>query len=533
MGPLLLALPFPNQIQSSVKREMTGSLRSWPWGRVSSFFVLGLLTLVVSNLASSLIIAVAHSLVFLYEGEPPSPALQQFLKDVIAWTVDEAPLVNWLGVLACAALLRIRSRVSSWPNYFSFVGGAWLSVLPFTLQPELPEMHSFLPQFGRFCITLGFALTGVFLGARVHARAEGKAENAWKVREAANGEQLVLALSQVRSGPPLVVSLFSLADEEKPRLELEASTSKVFAQFSGHEVSEVLNWPRLMGEKAIILHPSPLLGAGLPSRLFCYLLAVEGSPRSLLIVAPSRRFLFFRGVHRFRDLAEGAQLSLGHQALLRGAEQSARDGERERVSYEIHDHLAQDLISALMQLEAGRAHLGKLEPAVGDSLSAVEATLRRALTQARDLAWKFHGESRAQQSLRLTLEKAVHEFEKSQNIETQFLAVGDESEQAPQRDAILVSGLREALNNIKKHAMARKVHVTLSHISGSIALDVCDNGRGMASSPLKALIGEGGFGLPALRRRVEGAGGRLFVEQAPLGGTALSIQFPASRQSLS
>ena len=73
-----------------------------------------------------------------------------------------------------------------------------------------------------------------------------------------------------------------------------------------------------------------------------------------------------------------------------------------------------------------------------------------------------------------------------------------------------------------KHARATRVGLTLSYMDDEVALDVRDDGRGFDGSAGSA----GGFGLAAMRQRIEGLSGTLQVESEPGGGTAISACVP-------
>ncbi|MGH3122693.1 MAG: ATP-binding protein, partial [Streptosporangiaceae bacterium] len=62
-----------------------------------------------------------------------------------------------------------------------------------------------------------------------------------------------------------------------------------------------------------------------------------------------------------------------------------------------------------------------------------------------------------------------------------------------------------------------------SYMDDEVALDVRDDGRGFEGSEGSAA----GFGLAAMRQRIEGLSGTLQVESEPGGGTAISACVPA------
>jgi len=100
----------------------------------------------------------------------------------------------------------------------------------------------------------------------------------------------------------------------------------------------------------------------------------------------------------------------------------------------------------------------------------------------------------------------------------------------------LLRAEQEGLANVARHAEATRVWVTLSYLEQEVALDVCDDGRGFdpvqlgdgaAGHEAGASRNGGGFGLVAMRQRIESLAGKLQVESEPGTGTAISACVPA------
>ena len=142
-------------------------------------------------------------------------------------------------------------------------------------------------------------------------------------------------------------------------------------------------------------------------------------------------------------------------------------------------------------------------------------------------------------------------------IAVQVTTTGTARPVSPDVEFALLRAAQEALANVGKHARATRVGLTLSYMDHEVALDVRDDGQGFdpggsrtsfpqrnAPASLTAGMtegsaagpgdtrggpghGAGGFGLAAMRQRIEGLSGTLQVESEPGGGTAISARLPA------
>jgi signal transduction histidine kinase len=100
---------------------------------------------------------------------------------------------------------------------------------------------------------------------------------------------------------------------------------------------------------------------------------------------------------------------------------------------------------------------------------------------------------------------------------------------SPEIEATLFRTAQEALANVRKHARASQVALTLSYMGNTVALDARDDGVGFDPSRTATEAGDrtsGGFGLKGMRERIEQAGGSLSVESAPGEGSTLAVELP-------
>ncbi|HXV43332.1 MAG TPA: ATP-binding protein, partial [Anaerolineae bacterium] len=91
--------------------------------------------------------------------------------------------------------------------------------------------------------------------------------------------------------------------------------------------------------------------------------------------------------------------------------------------------------------------------------------------------------------------------------------------------------VQEGLSNIRKHAQASAVQISLKHTSPrTLLISIADNGRGIATNfNLAALSANGHYGLLGISERIALLGGRLKLQNRPGGGLLLEVEIPHPR----
>ncbi|MFF3125187.1 sensor histidine kinase [Streptomyces sp. NPDC057908] len=205
--------------------------------------------------------------------------------------------------------------------------------------------------------------------------------------------------------------------------------------------------------------------------------------------------------------------------------------ERQRLSMEIHDTLAQGLSSQQMLLQAADR-----------TWDADPATARRHVRTATGIAERNLAEARrfvhdlapADLAEGGGLEAALHALAARETAQAQGrLTVrchveGEQHSALPDRvQSALLRIAQGALANVKEHAHATEAALTLTHLDDRIVLDIADNGQGFAPAERTGPSGGvRGHGLPAMRARLHQLGGTLTIESAPGEGTVLSAAVP-------
>lgn len=222
-----------------------------------------------------------------------------------------------------------------------------------------------------------------------------------------------------------------------------------------------------------------------------------------------------------------------HAQLLVQAREAGVQDERQRMAREIHDTLAQGLAGILAQLQAAEQTLRTGSPERGQVTAAIELA-REGLTEARRTVHAVEPQVLADSRLPEAIQAAVSRWSQSNGVEAALTTTGYARPLHTDIEVTLLRAAQEALANVAKHADAGRVVLTLSYMEESVTLDVLDDGvgfepvavRGPRTRPQDAAAA-GGFGLTAMRQRVQRLAGQLEVESEPGGGTAISATLPA------
>ena len=109
----------------------------------------------------------------------------------------------------------------------------------------------------------------------------------------------------------------------------------------------------------------------------------------------------------------------------------------------------------------------------------------------------------------------------------EVVTTGDVQPLHPEVEVALLRTAQEALANVAKHANASRAGLTLSYMGDVVTLDVRDDGVGFDGARPEPTSAGSGFGLSAMRQRVNRVAGTLAIESEPGAGTAVSARVPA------
>ena len=249
--------------------------------------------------------------------------------------------------------------------------------------------------------------------------------------------------------------------------------------------------------------------------------------------------LFVAMMQAIHEQSEERRRLLAELEATRGelAEAERREGvlaERQRLAREIHDTLAQGFASIVTLYEAARAEVDTRPEVALRRLDEVGRTARASLAEARRVVSALRPEALEDASLAGALESLTREFSAETGIAARSMVDGEARGLEPEADATLLRIAQEALANVRKHARASRVALTLTYLDDSTRLDVRDDGVGFAPELVRRARNgwpAGGFGLTSMRERLESHGGTLTIESSPGAGTTIVAALPQAPTS--
>jgi PAS domain S-box-containing protein len=200
---------------------------------------------------------------------------------------------------------------------------------------------------------------------------------------------------------------------------------------------------------------------------------------------------------------------------------NALEGERRRVSRELHDEAGQILIGLKYRLGEALSSLPLDYQEARQLITTAMDGTDQAMQKIRALAHALRPPTLDVAGINLSLQSLCREFSEQVSLPitykgTELVGLGDEI------NISLYRILQEALTNIVKHApQATHVNVTLARTKKRVTLTIEDNGQGFHPDPAKK-----GIGILGIQERLALLGGRLEILQGARGGTRLKAIIP-------
>ena len=217
-----------------------------------------------------------------------------------------------------------------------------------------------------------------------------------------------------------------------------------------------------------------------------------------------------------------AELDASREEISRLSAERGALAERERISREIHDTLAQGFTSLLMLVQAVQSEVDSDPEQARRHLALMAGTARDNLAEARALVAGGAPAGLDGGSLPDAVRRLAARHGEQTGAPATFEVTGQVRALPPAVEVVALRTCQEALANAGRHAGPQAaVALGLGYTSRALLLSIRDTGCGF--DPGRPA---GGYGLPGLRARVAEMGGTAAIRSTPGEGTTITVELP-------
>lgn len=227
--------------------------------------------------------------------------------------------------------------------------------------------------------------------------------------------------------------------------------------------------------------------------------------------------------HQRQMIAELRQL---HERLTEAERLQLLGRERQRIAGALHDQIQQEVFTIGVRLNA-LLEDPSLEPNVAGGLRALRQLAIRTSDEIRKAIFAITSPRREGSGLLDELRSGLFEFERDSGIHAHLSVSGSALTDMQQIDDVMQVVVEESLTNVKKHAAARMVLVSLRYRPQSVDLVIQDDGRGAPEALLRSFKDSYlHFGLRHIRQLVIDRGGEFEIANGEEAGLVVKITLP-------
>jgi signal transduction histidine kinase len=203
-------------------------------------------------------------------------------------------------------------------------------------------------------------------------------------------------------------------------------------------------------------------------------------------------------------------------------EQLATSRERNRLSRELHDTVAHTLSGLTVQLEALNTAWKKIPAKAQAMVDLMLQTTRDGLNETRRTLKNLRAAPLEDMGLALAIQALAEDFAKRNNWKADLDIQTDLDDIDPEIEQTFYRIAQESLENVARHANAKKVKLLLSQTKQTLRLSVEDNGSGFEADSVDQ---NERLGIQLLQERAELIGAKLQVKSQLGKGTKVDLRY--------
>jgi two-component system, NarL family, nitrate/nitrite sensor histidine kinase NarX len=247
----------------------------------------------------------------------------------------------------------------------------------------------------------------------------------------------------------------------------------------------------------------------------------------LLVAAEDPHSFNLRQMAVLDTVTAQAALLVENERLILSLQFNAIIQERTRLAREIHDGLAQTLAFLKLQSSQMQNYLSQGDfSRLGQVLKQNHQALAEAYLDTRQAIDNLRMSPKL--GLANWMEQVTRDFEEVSGIKVGFNFRPPNWDVSPEIQAQLIRIVQEALSNIRKHAHAQHVSISVHEWQDDLIVEVRDDGQGFSAEDVPEVTR---YGLRGMRERAELIGADFQIISQPRKGTTVRLQLPRFQEA--
>ncbi len=199
----------------------------------------------------------------------------------------------------------------------------------------------------------------------------------------------------------------------------------------------------------------------------------------------------------------------------------AQEKEREEIGRELHDNVTQILTTARLCLSCVDETLQQSDPMLQRSSDIIASAIEEIRKLSKSLTQSFHKEI----GLQLSIEDLAENIRLAKKLQIVLeFSVPDEQLLDDKLKMTIFRIVQEQLNNILKHAYAKRVTISVVQTEEQVNLYITDDGKGFNMQEKR-----NGIGLMNILNRADIFNGRVKIDSSPGQGCRMWVSFKVAK----
>ena len=206
---------------------------------------------------------------------------------------------------------------------------------------------------------------------------------------------------------------------------------------------------------------------------------------------------------------------------------NAQESERQRLARQMHDGPAQSLTNLILQAEICERLFDTDPVRARTELAGLKNAVTGTFKKVREFIFDLRPMMLDDLGLNPTLKRYVQDFESKSNLACNLTITGKEQRLPPHAEVTVFRVIQSLLNNVREHAHATHVEISLDLSPGHLKASVEDDGSGFdVAEAMAAARQRKTMGIVTIKEQVEMLGGEIQFDSSVGRGTKVQLDLP-------